>query len=437
MTGLTGVRSEEEQQQVTGNHIKQLNGLAKKQLNGTSNTAQAQSNGASQLSGTRVGVALIGLGRMGLIHLSNLLQNVDAKLLYCLDTDTQGLKARCSSSVHFDELGVKLMRCEDFQLALDDPQVEAVIVATPTKFHEHYIIKALEAGKNVLCEKPLTSETMSILPLYELASLKRVSLMCAFNRRYDADFRNVRQKAMDRERSGDIQLIKITSRDPSIPPLAYLATSGGLLHDSAVHDIDMSLWLMRQLPQSVQVTGKTFAQYFSQNREAYVALSEDDRRTADTLDDFFLVLVTLTFPDGSIALIDNARQSNYGYDQRIEVCCSKRMLKFDGKTALDVVEYGPEARLNPPIHESFATRYQTAYANELKDLLKMAKLSRLGEQDNRQAQRENLLEPNRPMLVHAVHRIADAGLVSYKSGGRPVDLIWQPEFQRQFQLDIV
>lgn len=416
-----------------GHHSPATNGH-QQLLNGHSLASIGQA--MARLEGDRVGVAIIGLGRMGLIHLSNALRQAEAKLLYCFDTDTEGLPRRCPAATFFEEFGVRTLHCDDFQIALDDPRLEAVIIATPTKFHELYIKRALEAGKNVLCEKPLTSRTESILPLYELAQQRRVSLVCAFNRRYDPDFRNVRRRSINREQSGDIQMIKITSRDPSIPPLGYLKMSGGLLHDSVVHDIDMSMWLMRQLPATVQVSGKTFKQYFRQNQEAYLSLGSRDRSIADTLEDFFLVVVTLTFPDGSIAVIDNARQSSYGYDQRIEVFCSKAMLKFDGKTPLDVVEYGPAGRFNPPIHESFATRYQAAYSNELTDLIKMSKLTRLGAHTSRQAQRELLLEPNRPMLVYATHRTADAALESWRSAGRPVEIEWSPEVRSQFQLDI-
>lgn len=385
----------------------------------------------------RVGVALIGMGRMGLIHLRNLLSEVHARLLYCFDTDIARL-TDVSKRMHFMELNVRPLPSESFQVALDDPKVQSVIIATPTSSHEYYTRLSLEAGKNVLCEKPLTPRTDTIGPLYELAKRKGVFLLCAFNRRYDPDFRHLRNQIVENE-LGPLHLIKITSRDCQRPPLSYLKNSGGLFHDSAVHDIDMSLWLNRQLPETVQVIGKTWKEFFEQDSRhegtETAQLTNGDCRLSQEIDDFFMVIITMKFPDSSVGIIDNSRQAGYGYDQRCEVFGSKGMLSLDGKKSLDTVQYSEKGISHSAMKYIFASRYSNAYKNELRDLIVMSNLTKNELQGDLIKARQSLLEPNRPSLVVATHTIADACLKASKIG-QPVSLYWSEEFTKQFENDI-
>jgi len=392
---------------------------------------------SNQISGCkngRIGVALIGLGRMGLIHLRNLLRETRAKPLYCFDSDSSRLAA-CAKTMFFDELGIKALPSDNYNEALKDPEVKAIIIATPTCFHEQYTKLALKAGKNVLCEKPLTLKTDEIVPLYQLAKENKVFLMCGFNRRYDPDFKHLHKRTRERDSLGSLQLIKITARDCQRPPLSYVRVSGGLFHDTAIHDIDMCLWLARQLPVSIQVMGKTWKEYFKNEPSLMADLSVKDRELLQEIDDFFLAVITMKFPDGSIGMIDNSRKVNYGYDQRCEIYGSNGMLKTDGRRSLNVKSYGELGIIHSNINYSFASRYNAAYQNELRDLLTMSELADSDLYDNQFAISARLLEPYRPTLVAATHKVADACLAASKSG-QVMQLDWLQNFKEQFEFEI-
>uniref|UniRef100_A0A6G1SAA2 Putative oxidoreductase yrbE n=1 Tax=Aceria tosichella TaxID=561515 RepID=A0A6G1SAA2_9ACAR len=410
----------------------------------------------------RIGVALVGLGRMGLIHFRNLLREPRARILYCIDSDHSQLSA-CSKSMHFREFGIQALHSDQYEeVALRDPQVSVVIIATPTSQHEHQTRLALQAGKSVMCEKPLTPNTNNIIQLHELARANRVYLLTAFNRRYDPDFRQMRQQLLA-NRIGCLQMVRVTARDCRPPPLSYVRASSGLFHDACIHDIDLCLWMARQLPVSIQVLGKTWKEFYLNDREQLAKLSADDRELLGKIDDYFMAIITMKFTDGSLALIDNSRQASYGYDQRCELYGSSGMLKCDGKSPTSVIECTAAAIKHPTLADGFATRFNDAYENELQDILSMAELAQRASEEETKTQangrrddelttavidgtemvnkmldkleREHLLEPVRASLVLATHTIADACLEAAKSG-QTIQMNWPDWLRRQFELEM-
>lgn len=381
----------------------------------------------------RIGVALIGLGRMGLIHLRNILREPRAKLTYCIDSDHSRLAA-CSKSMFFREFGIRALHTDQFDVALQDPEVHAVMIATPTHLHEEQTKRALRAGKSVMCEKPLTPHTDSIMPLYELARANKVFLLTAFNRRYDPDYRIMHRK-VKRGSIGSIQMVRITARDCQPPPLGYVRVSSGLFHDTCIHDIDMCLWLMRQLPTTVQVLGKTWKEYYYNDPEQMASLSPADRDILPEIDDYFMAIITMKFQNGSLGVIDNSRQATYGYDQRCEIYGSKATLRCDGMNATNSIECDETGMKQSTLTYGFASRFNAAYTNELQDLLSMAELAESNLQDDHDSIREHLLEPVRASLVVATHTIADACQQAAKTN-QTIELDWPEAFQRQFKLEI-
>lgn len=382
----------------------------------------------------RIGVALVGMGRMGLVHFRNLLREPRARLLYCIDSE-HGRLASCQKSMFFREFGIRALHSDRYDIALADPEVGAVMIATPTGLHEDQTRRALKAGKSVMCEKPLTPSAESIMPLYELARANKVFLLAAFNRRYDPDYRHMRRR-VKMGSLGSIQMVRITARDCSPPPLSYVKASGGLFHDTCIHDIDMCLWLMRQLPKSIQVMCKTWKEFYLGDPEQYKKLSAHDRELLPEVDDYFMAIITVKFLDGSLGLIDNSRQANYGYDQRCEIFGSRAMLKCDGRSSQNLVECDDGSIRHSTLSYGFASRFSAAYVNELQDILSMAELATEGDlYEDRELIRERLLEPVRASLVLATHTIADACLEAARAG-QTVELDWPEHFQRQFKLEI-
>jgi myo-inositol 2-dehydrogenase/D-chiro-inositol 1-dehydrogenase len=132
---------------------------------------------------------------------------------------------------------------QDASVVYEDPLVDGCIIASSTFTHEAIVMGSLKGGKAVMCEKPMTETDEGTKRCYAMSKEVGRPLLCAFNKRFDPSFRNV----YDRVRAGDIgrvNIVKSTSRDGQLPPLEYLKTSGGIFHDSTIHDIDMITWIL-------------------------------------------------------------------------------------------------------------------------------------------------------------------------------------------------
>jgi myo-inositol 2-dehydrogenase/D-chiro-inositol 1-dehydrogenase len=131
--------------------------------------------------------------------------------------------------------------------------------------------------------------------------------MVGFNRRFDPNFRKVRE-LVSAGKVGDVHLLRITSRDPAPPPIEYVRVSGGIFLDMTIHDFDMARYL----------TGSEVVEVFA----AGGVLVNPAIGAAGDVD---TAIVTLKFANGAIGAIDNSRQAVYGYDQRVEVFGSAGM----------------------------------------------------------------------------------------------------------------
>jgi myo-inositol 2-dehydrogenase/D-chiro-inositol 1-dehydrogenase len=286
----------------------------------------------------KLAVALLGLGRAGRFHLQSLRGSGRARLVHVVDVD----------AARADEIAAD-HDCRGSttpDAALADPQVDAVIVATPTWTHRELVLAALGAGKAVLAEKPLGVDLAEIDACYHLAAKRGLALFLGFNRRFDPSFRAL-ARGVHEGRVGRVQILRTTSRDSPLPSTEYIRTSGGIFHDCIVHDLDLVRHIAREDPALVFSFGSAFK---PEIRE---------------LDDLDTVLVSLRFASGAVASIDISRDSADGYDQRVEVFGDQGMLQAENRSGTSTVFSGREDRRQPPIEYSFPTRYREAYAAEL------------------------------------------------------------------------
>src|SRR5207248_352751 len=128
-----------------------------------------------------------------------------------------------------------------------------------------------------------------------------VKLQIGFNRRFDANYRRVRQ-AVEQGEIGRPHLLHIISRDPSPPPVEYIRVSGGIFLDMTIHDFDMARYLIGSEVEEIFATGGVMV-------DPAIGAAGD----VDT------AIVLLQFANGVIGTIDNSRQAVYGYDQRVEL----------------------------------------------------------------------------------------------------------------------
>jgi myo-inositol 2-dehydrogenase / D-chiro-inositol 1-dehydrogenase len=172
-----------------------------------------------------LGIALIGAGRIGQLHARNMIRNPRARLLCVLEQDTERAKSV-----------VEMAGCQmvsEFEEAIDFPGVEALYISSPTDTHVGYILRSVEAGKYVFCEKPVDLDLERAKACVQQLGDRATQVMMGFNRRFDPSLAAMRQAV----RGGDIgalEQIVVISRDPTPPPQLYLSQSGGIFRDMTI-----------------------------------------------------------------------------------------------------------------------------------------------------------------------------------------------------------
>jgi myo-inositol 2-dehydrogenase/D-chiro-inositol 1-dehydrogenase len=283
-----------------------------------------------------------GAGRIGQIHAANIAARTDARLRYVVDVNraaAESLAGRYGASV------------ADTDAALNDPAVDAVLIASSTDTHADLIERAAKAGKAIFCEKPVDLDLKRVDACLAVAKQAGVPLLIGFNRRFDPSFATLRQELAGGA-IGRLELLAITSRDPGPPPLAYIKVSGGLFRDMMIHDFDLARWILGEDPIEVYATAS--------------CLVDPAIGQAGDIDTAVVVLRTKS---GAIAQISNSRRAVYGYDQRVEAFGSGGMLRAENRTPTTVerATAGGVAR-DKPLH-FFLERYAEAYKAELDHFL--------------------------------------------------------------------
>ena len=287
----------------------------------------------------KIRTLIIGLGRIGKIHLGNLQAIDEVEIVgICDPTD--------EAKVFSNKAGLTFYQ-KDFTDVAGEVQADAIVICSPTDTHANYVSIAAKKGIDVFCEKPLDLSLEKVKQVLKTVNESKIKLMLGFNRRFDSEFQSVKEKIVNGH-IGDIHTIKITSRDPSPPPINYIKSSGGMFLDMTIHDFDMIRYL----------TDKEIVEVYAKGD----ALINPEIAKAGDID---TAIINLTFEDGSMAVIDNCRKAVYGYDQRVEVFGSKGMVqsknKFD-KYTLTYSENGVTSAL--PQH-FFLERYADAYKKEI------------------------------------------------------------------------
>jgi len=288
----------------------------------------------------KVNVAVIGLGRMGKIHLRNLVQSIqNAKLVMVADA--------IYPAEEFKKEYPDLHLTKDAVEAISSNEVDAVVISTPTSSHAALVEQCISYHKHVFCEKPLDLSLAVTKELLQKAEASGVSLMIGFNRRFDPDFMQAR-KSVSEGKIGNPQIIKITNRDPSLPLIEFVKTSGGMFMDFTIHDFDMVRYMMGKEVTEVYAKGLVFF----------------DKAIADA-GDVDTALTTLTFEDGTYAVLDNSRKAVYGYDQRMEIFGDKGMIQVENNLNNRNILYNEEGIHHALPLNSFTERYMQSYRKEM------------------------------------------------------------------------
>jgi len=244
---------------------------------------------------TSIRVGVIGAGRIGRIHALNLSTATDGAELHAVyDPDraaAEACAARCRTARVVDEAAG----------LIEDPQIDAVVICSPTGHHAAQIERCAAAGKAILCEKPIDLALERIDGALDAVRRAGVKLMVGFNRRFDPGFARARAMVLEGH-IGTPHLVRITSRDPAPPPASYIRGSGGLFLDMTIHDLDMARWIVGDEVDEIHASGANLCD---------PAIGEAG--------DIDTAILSLRYRGGALGAIDNSRRAVYGYDQRLEV----------------------------------------------------------------------------------------------------------------------
>ena len=287
----------------------------------------------------QVVVGVIGAGKIGKLHIANLKQNQNVRIKMVSDLFADQMWD------WFDNSGVEQIT-KDYHDILNDSEIDAVFICSPTNTHVELIKEAATKGKHIFCEKPISFSDEESVEAFKIVESTGVKFQIGFNRRFDKNFSAIREGIVA-DKIGDIHLLKITSRDPKPPELDYIKTSGGMFYDMTIHDFDMARFIVGQEIVEVYAQGGNLI----------------DPKIGE-MGDMDTAIITLKFEDGSLGVIDNSREAVYGYDQRIEVFGNKGALTADNETPTNVKYYNESAiEQDKPLY-FFLERYNDAYVNE-------------------------------------------------------------------------
>lgn len=310
-------------------------------------------------------IALFGAGRIGTVHADNIASLHPRAQLACVydinAAAATALAARHGASAAASVDGV-----------LGDPGIDAVLIASSTATHVELITAAARAGKAILCEKPIDLDIARVERCRAAIAGTGVPIQLGFNRRYDRSHRALRDAVRAGE-VGALELLAITSRDPGLPPVAYLKGSGGIFRDMTIHDFDLASFILGNDPiVELYATGSVMVDQ---------ALRE--------FDDIDTAMVVMKAASGALVHINNSRRAVYGYDQRVEAFGASGMVQSGNHFASSLLRFNAQTtEARAPLLHFFVERYLQAYRDELTEFVEVVESGRqptAGFEDGRRA----------------------------------------------------
>lgn len=326
-----------------------------------------------------LGVAVIGAGRIGNLHARHLAGAVDgARLVVVMDADiTAAHKAAYAGAA----------ATQDVREALAHPEVDAVVIASPTTRHAEQIRLAAKAGKAIFCEKPVALDLRETVEAMQAVREAGVPFQIGFNRRFDPGYAALAKAAREGV-IGKLELFRSQSSDPGPSPEAYIAASGGFYRDSVIHDIDIARFVVGEITR-VSALGRVLVD------PVYAKYGDVDTS-----------ILTLEFATGAIGVLINTRRTVYGYDLRVEVHGEKGKLVTEDERATKLWRYDKDG-IHGDYYYFFLDRFKDAYRLELQAFC--------------DAVREGRTPSPGPEDAIASLQVADAATRSLKEG-RPVEV---------------
>lgn len=242
-----------------------------------------------------LGIALIGSGRMGSFHGATVSRRLPGCRLIAVADPAPGAADALAATLHADRA------YSDAAQVWADPEVDAVVIAAPARFHTELVVAAAGSGKNVFCEKPMALSLADADRAIDAVRAAGVVLQVGFNRRFAPDWQAARE-LLDAGRIGTPRLLRSLTRDPGgfdparVPP-------DTIFLETLIHDFD-TLRFLNPGAEAVEVYAVA---------DALVEPEWRDRGLLDT------AVVTVRFNNGAVGTAEACFEAAYGYDVRGEV----------------------------------------------------------------------------------------------------------------------
>lgn len=295
-------------------------------------TAAATAPSRRRTDGEDLRIAVVGAGMMGADHITRITNRIRGARVAAVVEPDQG---RAAAAIVAAPGSVVRDRIED---AIDQDDIDAVLIATPGFLHEPVLLPALEAGLEILCEKPLTQGSESSARILEAEQrLDRPHIQVGFMRRFDRQYRELRG-LVEANALGALLGLHCAHRNPSVAP-SY--TEAMLITDSVVHEFDIVPWLAGSDIVSVEVKPL--------RRNSHSAFADP-------------ALVLLQLENGVLADVEINANAGFGYQVKTEAVFERGIAEI-GRTAGTTV--WRDGRIDTAEHMSFTTRFAAAYDEQI------------------------------------------------------------------------
>ncbi|MBO5420385.1 MAG: inositol 2-dehydrogenase [Clostridia bacterium] len=293
-----------------------------------------------------INVGIIGAGRIGKVHCESIMRYVkNATVKAVADPFLNDETISWAKGLGIEEFYT------DYHKILEDNDIQAVLICSSTDTHSTISLEAIAAGKHIFCEKPIDHDVNKILEVKAALENSNVKYQVGFNRRFDHNFKAAR-KAVEGGQIGDLNILKVCSRDPGAPPVSYIKVSGGIFLDMTIHDFDMVRFM----------SGSEVEEVF-----AYGAVLVDP--AIGEAGDIDTAVISMKLANGAIAVIDNCRRASYGYDQRVEAFGSLGQVAIGNDSeSTAVISDANGVRGEVPLN-FFLERYMGAYVEEITEFI--------------------------------------------------------------------
>ncbi len=277
--------------------------------------------------------ALVGAGFMGNVHAASLARHPAVSFDFVADVD--GERARATAAKY----GARSIEVD----SVFESNVDAVLIASTTDTHADLMDRAATVGQAIYCEKPIDLDLDRAKRASRAVERAGVPFMIGFNRRFDRSHAGVK-KAIDEGEIGRIEMVQLTSRGPTPPPISYVRASGGQMRDQAIHFFDLARWLTGDEPVEIFAIG-----------DALVDPAVGEAGDVDTS------LVVMRMASGALCQIDCSRRTAYGYDERLEVFGSLGMVESRRQRVRDVSLYKGRKVVEDGMHPGWFERVEDTY----------------------------------------------------------------------------